>query len=932
MSNLLNNKITDEYGAITKPLQQAELEKFIADDYQKVKGMYIPDEDKYNFVLVTKYNKDNVSIKELIAKLKPMTAETQINDFATSAIVPPAPVAPPAVPVDTKHIYLAFDKLNGAIVGYLLGEIKDNIYNITKVEIFNKEKEKEIANMLVKKYILNTYNGTNFLINNIYYSETIYNAFAELNFKQCKDGKFEDPQNIGAPFQQMIYYFQRDTTTLIDPSNYPLVKATYDYIAQMYEKSVPIKDIKDVCPSYPNDISLNFTGIGDVVNQKCIKSVQAIAKGGTNSAKAGYYSYWLKNFLPSNFVFQPTLSGVGQKQAEKLGEALGTSLADDNTVIITSASVRAMMTAYLAAAKAYDKTKKPITIYVVPYINEKENDAQFVFDETNLHDFSNYGIHPDIIDKVGDKIEKVLAPIADTAPAPSETTVTFDYSLYQGARDTLLATPDAAEKQKLEGKKTALRTAKEALTEAKDKQFKEDTTPPTLPTVKASTPLTPPTKIAEAAVKTAEEEMKKAEEDLKKEIETNSYYKAKLSADEQVRQADLAKFFAWFQATQASDASSPFINKSQIVAFCHGYVIKELHEKTGIDKIKEHVKKIYATYEDNDKDKREMFKTWDANTAVFKHPYFTTSPGGGLLKGLDPITNACLVRDNIELEQVKKLMDLTADLNEVKVEKVKNEKELAKIDPKEKITGAGKDLKPIYKYLLDTLDLAAPAKGATAPGLTAEELEKDIDKLMKQTKVVDDLNPEKEKEKADKTAKPGAGDASKSYTTLSAVLKADFENSVLEKVYEALKSKYLTTTDLIRSDAVLSLLPEDKFDNKDTSKIISLSPGSLRGDIALITHGYNENEAVDIDLTDRILGITFKKAQVIKEPAVEAAPASTGGKAKRKFTGHKFTGRKYTRRIKKHIKKYTKKNNKKKNKKSSKTKRGKKNKKHKYTR
>ena len=47
-------------------------------------------------------------------------------------------------------------------------------------------------------------------------------------------------------------------------------------------------------------------------------------------------------------------------------------------------------------------------------------------------------------------------------------------------------------------------------------------------------------------------------------------------------------------------------------------------------------------------------------------------------------------------------MELTADLNEVKVEKVKNEKELAKIDPKEKITGSGKDLKPIYKYLLDT--------------------------------------------------------------------------------------------------------------------------------------------------------------------------------------------------------------------------------------
>ena len=153
------------------------------------------------------------------------------------------------------------------------------------------------------------------------------------------------------------------------------------------------------------------------------------------------------------------------------------------------------------------------------------------------------------------------------------------------------------------------------------------------------------------------------------------------------------------------------------------------------------------------------------------------------------------------------------------------------------------------------------------------------------------------------------------YAQLVTILKDKYENGSLVNVYIKLKERYLSSPDTFRDKAAGNLLPEDTFGDDSLKGYISLSPESLRGKIAKITHGYEDK------IMDQILGITFP---------TQAGEPVKGGQAKRRRTR-----RKLTRRIKKHIKKYTKKYKNKSNKKSnkkSKTKKGKKNKKHRYTR
>jgi hypothetical protein len=331
---------------------------------------------------------------------------------------------------------------------------------------------------------------------------------------------------------------------------------------------------------------------GDPNNGKCIGTAQGlvisnkISKKAASGAIEGYknfstetkreiaqmYAQWLKNFIPTNFLFQPTLSNMGVTQASILGEQFATN--DKlNTVnpdiVICSAMVRTMMTAYLTILFANHNRKKnglkelPTTIYIVPYINEKQTDAQFVFPDglENLYDFANVAIHPDKIHKVAQTIEYWF----EHHYKP------FFQRIYN---DT---TPEYSE--------------------ASIGSFK----PPSGGTAPSIYPKIPSTPIRDSHIK----------------FDTSMYTKeARYNNKEIVRQASVEKFKTFIHKEINSDGNLSPLNKTKvnnILVSCHGFIIDEIHKETGINHIKDSIKKL---------DLQEVFNTWGCNTSVFTHPYY----------------------------------------------------------------------------------------------------------------------------------------------------------------------------------------------------------------------------------------------------------------------------------------------------------------------
>jgi len=136
-------------------------------------------------------------------------------------------------------------------------------------------------------------------------------------------------------------------------------------------------NVKPSDDSYPENIGRILSSISQ---QKFItdKKVFSTPKGIFN----GPESRWL---------FHPPLSSVGIQQANKLSTRNEFKKVVDNcNVFITSATVRTIMTAIYSLDGI-----KNVTLYVVPYINEKMNEAS----EFGL-DFVNTGIPKDKIDEI----------------------------------------------------------------------------------------------------------------------------------------------------------------------------------------------------------------------------------------------------------------------------------------------------------------------------------------------------------------------------------------------------------------------------------------------------------------------------------------------------------------------------------------------------
>jgi hypothetical protein len=135
----------------------------------------------------------------------------------------------------------------------------------------------------------------------------------------------------------------------------------------------------------------------------CWKSTVDIHKHDEFS-KAAKAIYTREKMIKSSWLFTPTLSYVGTQQAIQLGrEEKFKSIVGETNIIITSATVRTIMTALLSLNHSHFIDKKIITIVVVPFINEHEN----VAGEFDL-DNANRGIPPDKILAIVEHINKWL--------------------------------------------------------------------------------------------------------------------------------------------------------------------------------------------------------------------------------------------------------------------------------------------------------------------------------------------------------------------------------------------------------------------------------------------------------------------------------------------------------------------------------------------
>lgn len=248
-------------------------------------------------------------------------------------------------------------------------------------------------------------------------------------------------------------------------SEFPLINHVYDIIEENYKNLKDDTDsvLKENCqiPDYGEIDNLSRLqiiegeslekiqqiwelGKIDVVNNGCIDQLRALRKPiednaenkemqktNTNYIKQKLidmkiYPYWLRNMITTNFLFQPTLTYVGMDQASNLGKKMLEGDLGTYDLVISSPSVRTLMTGYIALMHCGDKSIVNKTITIVPYTNEKENDTELVLYEDGLHDFTNAALHPAAIDGVC----KLIKGYLDAKYPEKDTQVNFDTEKY----------------------------------------------------------------------------------------------------------------------------------------------------------------------------------------------------------------------------------------------------------------------------------------------------------------------------------------------------------------------------------------------------------------------------------------------------------------------------------------------------------------------
>ena len=277
------------------------------------------------------------------------------------------------------------------------------------------------------------------------------------NFKPTDKYNTEDLNNeLNVEVQKFHALEHREVKIM--KKTFTRVKQVYNLIDNLIEKDKDNNDndvLRTLCPTpdypiiYNKEDVINGTvtqsilnavwqivgkDITDVVNTSCIDKLKILydkTDKSLSEIRQTRYAYWLRYMVTTNFLFQPTLTHVGLLQAKQLGEHLATQSIQYD-LVLSSATVRTLMTAYIALmnCKSAVLTKK---IVIVPYTNEDENDAKYVFNgQVGLHDFCNAALHPNNIEQVCELIKNYLGNNAEVnANANANANdILFDFSAY----------------------------------------------------------------------------------------------------------------------------------------------------------------------------------------------------------------------------------------------------------------------------------------------------------------------------------------------------------------------------------------------------------------------------------------------------------------------------------------------------------------------
>ena len=458
VANMYNNKPTDKYDEKVQDAFKNEIRTFLKQDYDNVQlmlgGGRTTEEPSLigdiRYVFIDKTHPQGLTELKETGKSDEFDKENLLDSIDIK---------------NNKNNYLLILK-NNNIVGHIAGTIINDIYKIETVELY--EKGNNLCKDFVKEYIKNieenypnvkeiklqvvsaVTKNTKQDDKGLYVSpacKCYINAFTESNYgayigtkkvnaDTCYAATEEEliksdmtKDDVGIVFKKEPSLSGGGANEPIIAGTYPLVTNVYDFINEKVEEAKKetekYEPYEKECKSLADEPDLQkrfpFEKDGkDANNYECIEKLNKNYKNNEdNKVKPGddeaskFYALWLQNFIPANFLFQPTLTQCGMVQARILGEQFLPSSGKLSAkqvkpdIVITSAAVRTMMTAYLTLLYAGDETITDKTIYVVPYLNEEENDAEYVFKnspEKLLHDFCNYAIAQEKIRAVGEAI------------------------------------------------------------------------------------------------------------------------------------------------------------------------------------------------------------------------------------------------------------------------------------------------------------------------------------------------------------------------------------------------------------------------------------------------------------------------------------------------------------------------------------------------
>lgn len=299
-------------------------------------------------------------------------------------------------PLYLKYLDIANDQMDNYIKKTSCGDEKNNKDYITCVDYVEHESKKycntkEDPIKLCKKHkddvIINCKNPNDptrkQICNNVVkkYIDEIYNDCT-------KKSKTDDNKKLCDESKKKL---TNDCTNSTGENNEKCKKFFADEIEKSFEKCKKMNR-HDICMNSwaKNDYNIEYI-------TKMLKSLNKNYKTDdkyTETKKITTSVLVKHQLIKSNWLFHPTITNVGIIQAEDLGKNFLTQRIDKINLVLSSVTVRTIMTAIFSLLQC-DKENKKHIIVLCPFINEETNDAN----HSGL-DFTNKSLPKEIIDEI----------------------------------------------------------------------------------------------------------------------------------------------------------------------------------------------------------------------------------------------------------------------------------------------------------------------------------------------------------------------------------------------------------------------------------------------------------------------------------------------------------------------------------------------------